>query len=312
MKLVTIEAWPTGRTGAVVGDEVLDFARAAAILPLANYIPTAMPALLAGGQAGLDVVRRVVDRAANATDGERARLLACGALCPREKVKLMAPVPQPGILLSHGRAYKSHLKEMNRGGPAAAEPSAFLKNARSIAAPDQPIRLPPQFPGMVDQEAEFSIVFGAPCHNIGEAEALDCIAGYTMINDVSARNWVENFQKTGDPDLNRMGKQLPGFTPMGPVIATKDEIPDPHDVTVRSMINDRIMQDANTSDLIWTIPYLVSYFARWYAFQPGDVLSTGSPAGVGYGRNPKVFLKPGDVISVSASGVGALRNPIVA
>ena len=307
MKLVTIEAWPGGRTGALLDEEALDFALAAPSLPLANYIPSTMPALLAGGAEGLDVVRRVIDQAAVQT----ARLREAGALKPLAAVKLLAPVPRPGILLSHGRAYKSHLKEMNRTQPAE-NPSAFLKNANSIVGAGTPIRLPPQCADMVDQEAEFSIVFGAPCHNIKEDEAMACVAGYTMINDVSARNWVENFQKTGDPDLNRMGKQLPGFTPMGPVIATKDEIPDPHDVTVRSMINERVMQDAHTSDLIWTIPFLVAFFARWYRFMPGDVLSTGSPAGVGYGRNPKVFLKPGDVISVSASGVGALSNPIVA
>jgi 2-keto-4-pentenoate hydratase/2-oxohepta-3-ene-1,7-dioic acid hydratase in catechol pathway len=307
MKLVTIEAWPGGRTGALIGAEVLDFALAAPSLPLANYVPNAMPALLAGGAEGLDVVRRVIDGAT----AQKARLRETGALKPLAAVKLLAPVPRPGILLSHGRAYKSHLKEMNRTQPAE-NPSAFMKNVNSIVGTGTPIRLPPQCPDMVDQEAEFSIVFGAPCHNIKEDEAMACVAGYTMINDVSARNWVENFQKTGDPDLNRMGKQLPGFTPMGPVIATKDEIPDPHDVTVRSMINERVMQDAHTSDLIWTIPFLISFFARWYRFMPGDVLSTGSPAGVGYGRNPKVFLKPGDVISVSASGVGSLSNPIVA
>lgn len=307
MKLVTIETWPQGRTGALIGDEVLDFALAAPVIPLAGYIPNAMPALLAGGADGLDVVRRVIDRA----DAETARLREVGALKPLAAVTLMAPVPRPGILLSHGRAYKSHLREMNRTQPPE-NPSAFLKNINSIVGTGTPIRLPPQFPDMVDQEAEFSIVFGAPCHNIKEDEAMKCVAGYTMINDVSARNWVENFQKTGDPDLNRMGKQLPGFTPMGPLIATKDEIPDPHDVTIKSMINDRVMQDAQTSDLIWTIPYLIAFFARWYAFKPGDVLSTGSPAGVGYGRNPKVFIQPGDVISVMASGVGTLKNPIVA
>jgi 2-keto-4-pentenoate hydratase/2-oxohepta-3-ene-1,7-dioic acid hydratase in catechol pathway len=312
MKLVTIETWPSGRTGALVGDdEVLDFALAATVVPIAGYIPTAMPALLAGGTEGLDLVRRVVGRVDDARPGEREQLRRSGALKPLAQVKLMAPVPRPGILLSHGRAYKSHLKEMNREKPAE-NPSAFMKNVNSIIGAGTPIRLPPQCPDMVDQEAEFSIVFGAPCHNIKEEEAMACVAGYTMINDVSARNWVENFQKTGDPDLNRMGKQLPGFTPMGPVIATKDEIPDPHNVTVRSLINDRIMQDANTSDLIWTIPFLIAFFARWYAFKPGDVLSTGSPAGVGYGRNPKVFVKAGDQITVSASGVGALTNPIVA
>jgi acylpyruvate hydrolase len=310
MKLVTIDAWPSGRTGALLGDEVLDFALAAPVIPIAGYVPTSMAALLAGGQEGLDLVRRVVGRAGEAKPAERDRLRASGALKARAEVTLLAPVPRPGILLSHGRAYKSHLKEMNRTKPAE-NPSAFLKNVNSIIGTDAPIRLPPQCPDMVDQESEFSIVFGAPCHNIKEDEAMGCVAGYTLINDVSARNWVENFQTTGDPDLNRMGKQLPGFTPMGPVIATKDEIPDPHDVTVRSFINDKVMQDAHTSDLIWTIPQLITFFAQWYAFKPGDVLSTGSPAGVGYGRNPKVFIKPGDVISVSASGVGTLRNPIV-
>lgn len=311
MKLVTIDAWPGGRTGALINDDVLDFALAAAAIPIAGYIPTAMPALLAGGSEGMDLVRRVVGRVAEAKDGERTRLHETGALRPRAEVRLLAPVPRPGILLSHGRAYKSHLKEMNRTKPAE-NPSAFMKNLNSIIGPETPIRLPPQFPDMVDQEAEFSIVFGSPCHNIKEDEAMGCVAGYTMINDVSARNWVENFQSTGDPDLNRMGKQLPGFSPMGPVIATTDEIPDPHDVTVKSFINDRVMQDAHTSDLIWTIPQLITFFAQWYAFKPGDVLSTGSPAGVGYGRNPKVFIKPGDVISVMASGVGTLSNPIIA
>ncbi len=311
MKLVTIAAWPQGRTGALIGEEVLDFALAAPVVPIAGYIPTNMAALLAGGAEGVELVRRVINRVGDATESAQARLRETGALRPAAEVGLLAPLPRPGILLSHGRAYKSHLKEMNRATPAE-NPSAFLKNVNSITGPEAPIRLPPHFPDMVDQEAEFSIVFGAPCHNVSEAEAMGCVAGYTMINDVSARNWVENFQKTGDPDLNRMGKQLPGFTPMGPAIATKDEIPDPHDVTVRSTINGKVMQDAHTSDLIWTIPYLISFFSRWYAFKPGDVLSTGSPAGVGYGRNPKVFIKPGDVIAVSASGVGTLRNPIVA
>jgi acylpyruvate hydrolase len=310
MKLVTIDAWPGGRTGALLNDAVLDFALASSVIPIAGYIPTTMPALLAGGPEGIDLVRRVVGRVTEAKDGERARLREAGALRPQTEVRLLAPVPRPGILLSHGRAYKSHLKEMNRTKPAE-NPSAFMKNVNAIIGPDTPIRLPPQFPDMVDQEAEFSIVFGAACHNIKEDEAMGCVAGYTMINDVSARNWVENFQTTGDPDLNRMGKQLPGFAPMGPVITTKDEIPDPHDVTVKSFINGRVMQDAHTSDLIWTIPQLITFFAQWYAFKPGDVLSTGSPAGVGYGRNPKVFIKPGDVISVMASGVGTLSNPIV-
>lgn len=141
---------------------------------------------------------------------------------------------------------------------------------------------------------------------------MEAVAGYTLINDVSARNWVENFIATGDADLNRMGKQLPGFCPMGPVIVTADEVADPHDVTLTTRLNDTVMQSAHTSDLIWRIPALIAYFSRWYPFRPGDILTTGSPAGVGYGRTPKIFMKPGDTIAVTVDRIGTLSNPIVA
>jgi 2-keto-4-pentenoate hydratase/2-oxohepta-3-ene-1,7-dioic acid hydratase in catechol pathway len=165
---------------------------------------------------------------------------------------------------------------------------------------------------MVDLEGEFSVVFGAPCHNVSEAEAMERVIGYTLINDVSARNWVESFQKTKDPDQNRMGKQLPTFCPMGPVIATKDEIADPNDVHMVTTLNGKVMQDSNTSDLIWNIQQLIAYYSRWYRFMPGDVLTTGSPAGVGYGRTPKVFMQPGDVVTATATAVGTLSNPVQA
>lgn len=192
------------------------------------------------------------------------------------------------------------------------EPKAFIKNVNCVVGPDTAIVLPPQCPDMVDFEGEFSIVFGVPCHNVSEAEAMATVAGYTIINDVSARDWVKSFTKTGDPDVNRMGKQLPTFCPMGPAIVTSDEIADPHDITLTTTLNGKVMQSAHTSDLIWTIPALISYFSRWYPFQPGDILTTGSPAGVGYGREPKVFMRPGDEVAITVTGVGTLRNKIVA
>ncbi|HXQ53461.1 MAG TPA: fumarylacetoacetate hydrolase family protein [Stellaceae bacterium] len=306
MKLVTISVPPGGRPGVVVGDDVLDFALAAPVLPLAGWVPPAMPALLAAGSEGLDLVRRLVDRVASG--GVAARLKEAGALRPLASLALLAPVPRPGIVLSHGRAYKSHLKEMNSKGED--EPHAFMKNVNAIIGPGAPIVLPPQCPAMVDLEGEFSVVFGAPCHNVSEAEAMNYVAGYTIINDVSARDWVESFQKTKDPDQNRMGKQLPTFCPMGPVIATKDEIADPNDVHMVTTLNGKVMQDSNTSDLIWNIPQLIAYYARWYRFMPGDVMTTGSPAGVGYGRNPKVFMQPGDVVTATVEPVGTLSNPV--
>jgi 2-keto-4-pentenoate hydratase/2-oxohepta-3-ene-1,7-dioic acid hydratase in catechol pathway len=311
MRLVTLDVPPAGRTGVIVGDDVLDFAAAAPILPLAGWVPASMPALLAAGGEGLDLVRRLIDRVASGRADVAARLRAAKALVPLSLAALAPPVPRPGIVLSHGRAYWSHLREMQ--GAAAKpeeEPHGFMKNVNAVIGPGAPIVLPPQCADMVDLEGEFSVVFGAPCHCVGAGEAMDHVIGYTLVNDVSARNWVENFRTTGDPDLNRMGKQLPGFCPLGPVIATKDEIPDPHAVRMVSSINDMIMQDANTSDLIWKIPELIAYYSRWYRFMPGDILTTGSPAGVGYGRSPKVFLKPGDVVTVRADAVGALSNPV--
>jgi 2-keto-4-pentenoate hydratase/2-oxohepta-3-ene-1,7-dioic acid hydratase in catechol pathway len=309
VKLVTIDAPPTGRTGVLIGDDVLDFALAGAVVPLAGWVPTAMPALLAGGSEGIDLIRRIIDSVAAGREDSAARLRAAKALRPLVETALLAPVPRPGIVLSHGRAYWSHLKEMKRAN-SEDDPHAFMKNVNAIIGPGAPIVLPPQCPGMVDLEGEFSVVFGKPCHNVTEEDAMDAVIGYTLVNDVSARDWVENFQKTADPDLNRMGKQLPGFCPMGPVIATKDEIPDPHDVHMVSAINGKVMQDAHTSDLIWKVSALIAFFARWYRFMPGDVLTTGSPAGVGYGRTPKIFLKAGDLVTVTVDQVGTLANPI--
>jgi acylpyruvate hydrolase len=313
MKLVSIEAPPLNRTGVVIGFDVLDFALAVNVLPLANWVPLSMPALLAGGDEGLNVIRRIIDRIEESRTDERVRLQRCGALRPMADTRLAAPVPRPGILLSHGRAYFSHLKEMQKTEKPKVEedPKAFIKNVNSIIGPDAAIKLPPQCANMVDFEGEFSIVFGANCHNVDETEALATVAGYTLINDVSARDWVDNFTETGDPDLNRMGKQLPTFCPMGPVIATKDEIPDPHDVNLTTSLNDKVMQSAHTSDLIWPVPELIAFFSRWYPFRPGDILTTGSPAGVGFGRNPKVFMAHGDVVTVTVDRIGSLRNPVV-
>jgi acylpyruvate hydrolase len=314
MKLVSIDAPLSPRTGVLLGPDVLDFALAGDVVPLANWIPTAMPALLAGGSEGLDLIQRIVDQIEDSRSDARDRLQRCGALRPGADVRLAAPVPRPGVVLSHGRAYFSHLKEMQKTDKPAVEedPKAFMKNVNSIVGPDSPIVLPPQCSSMVDFEGEFSVVFGANCHNVAESDALATVAGYTIINDVSARNWVDNFVRTGDPDLNRMGKQLPTFCPMGPVIATKDEVPDPHDVNLTTTLNGKVMQSAHTSDLIWKIPTLISYFSRWYPFRPGDILTTGSPAGVGFGREPKVFMGPGDEVAITVSGVGTLRNTIVA
>ena len=236
---------------------------------------------------------------------------------PRRRAKLLPPISNPGLLLSVGMNYHEHLKEMKT--PVPEKPAAFTKSVASIIASGQPIVLPASHPDMVDWEGEFTVVIGKAGHRIPAAKALDHVAGYTIVNDVSARDWVSAiFSSTGimGPihawEHNLLGKMMPTFCPMGPCIATKDEVPDPDDVKIVTRLNGQVMQDANTDDLVFSVVKLIEYYSQFFRFQPGDCITTGSPSGVGFGRNPKVFMKAGDTIEVEVSGIGVLSNPVKA
>jgi 2-keto-4-pentenoate hydratase/2-oxohepta-3-ene-1,7-dioic acid hydratase in catechol pathway len=199
------------------------------------------------------------------------------------------------------------------------EPHAFIKASASVVGPGADVPLPPQCPDMLDFEGELCAVIGRVCHNVSAAEALDYIVGYTITNDVSARDWVPLIgeAKTAPEartawDLNHLGKQFPGFSPLGPALVTKDEIGDPGNLELTTRLNGKVMQQANTRDLIFTVAQTLAHFSRWHTFVPGDILSTGTPAGVGYGRNPRVFLRAGDVVEVEISRIGVLANRFVA
>jgi 2-keto-4-pentenoate hydratase/2-oxohepta-3-ene-1,7-dioic acid hydratase in catechol pathway len=236
---------------------------------------------------------------------------------PRRRARLLPPISNPGLLLSVGMNYHEHLKEMKT--PVPEKPAAFTKSVASIIASGQPIVLPASHPDMVDWEGEFTVVIGKAGHRIPAAKALDHVAGYTIVNDVSARDWVSAiFSSSGimGPihawEHNLLGKMMPTFCPMGPCIATKDEVPDPDDVKIVTRLNGQVMQDANTDDFVFNVPKLIEYYSQFYRFQPGDCITTGSPSGVGFGRNPKVFMKAGDTIEVEVSGIGVLSNPVKA
>jgi 2-keto-4-pentenoate hydratase/2-oxohepta-3-ene-1,7-dioic acid hydratase in catechol pathway len=286
MKLVTFEIDGQIRPGRLAGDEIVD---------------------LHGLAADLRTVleRGLLDKAAAAT----------GRSFARKDVKLLAPLPNPGLVLSVGMNYHEHLKEMKT--PVPEKPAAFTKSVASIIGTDEPIRIPPGNPDMLDWEGEFSVVIGRACHRVSAAQALDYVAGYTIVNDVSARDWVAPiFSASGimGPihawEANLLGKMFPTFCPMGPVLATKDEIPDPGNVRIITRLNGKVMQDANTDDLVFGVAQLIAHYSKFYLFRPGDVITTGSPSGVGYGRNPKLFMKAGDVIEVEVPGIGTLRNAI--
>jgi 2-keto-4-pentenoate hydratase/2-oxohepta-3-ene-1,7-dioic acid hydratase in catechol pathway len=232
------------------------------------------------------------------------------------ETRFAPPIPNPWLVFSVGMNYGRHLAEMG-GTPRPAHPAGFIKTRDSLLGSGKAITVPPQCPDMIDYEGEFCFVFGRECHNVSEADAMDYVVGYTIANDVSARDWIPDI-KAGEPpfgpihgwERNVMGKNLPGFTPCGPVMVTKDEIADPHDLHLQTRLNGEIMQDTRTDDLIFKLPEIISYYSKWYRFRPGDFVTTGSPAGVGIGRNPPVFMKAGDTVEVELEGVGTLTNTL--
>jgi len=317
MKLLTIDAPPGGHAGVLTGPgDVLDLAILATNSQTARLLPTSLRGILATGPDGLELVRRCIGEVEAMSNGEREGLGQAGGLRALGQTPLLAPIPDPALLLSVGRNYGRHLKEM-QDSEVPACPTAFIKTTVSLNGSGKPIRVPPQCSDMIDYEGEFCFVFGADCFDVGADEALEYVAGYTIANDVSARDWVPEVRSAETPfdgilawERNIMGKNLPGFTPCGPVITTRDEISDPHDLQLATRLNGEEMQSTKTDDLIFKLPELISYFSKWYRFQPGDVVTTGSPAGVGFGRNPPVFMKPGDVVEVEIEGIGTLTNTL--
>jgi 2-keto-4-pentenoate hydratase/2-oxohepta-3-ene-1,7-dioic acid hydratase in catechol pathway len=313
MHLVNLSGSGAALPGVIIGGEVLIFGPAGAVLADAKPIPASMRTILDGGPAMLDAIRRLIDRVSGSL---AAQLREAGALVPLEGAALAAPMTDPSLILAAGLNYHAHLKEMNNT-PVPAKPNSFTKNPAAIIGTGAPIILPRIAPTMVDWEGELGVVIGRVCRNVSVGEALDYVAGYTLINDVSARDWVPPvFLATGifGPILaweqNILGKQFPTFCPVGPVIATADEIPDITDLHLETRVNGEIMQTTSTSDLVYNVAELISYYSTFYEFQPGDLIATGSPPGVGFGRDPKIFLKDGDVVEVEADHIGILRNPI--
>ena len=320
MKLATIEIRADhAHVAAVTADnEVLDLVVLRHTLEAANDVPAEMRNLLAGGDAALSAVQACLDAVANMSAVEQAGLRESGVLQAWDDTNFLPPVPDPTIILSIGMNYRAHLEEME-GTPVPPRPTGFTMTHPALTGHRGHIIAPPQCPDMIDYEGEMTFVFGKSCHNVSEDEAMDYVAGYTIANDVSARDWVgpiftvtKPFDAIAAWDHNILGKQLPTFCPCGPVIATKDEISDPHSLQLTVTLNGEVMQSSSTDDLIFNLPQIISYYSSFYRFSPGDIVTTGSPPGVGVGRKPPVFMKPGDVIEVEVEGIGKLSNTVVA
>jgi 2-keto-4-pentenoate hydratase/2-oxohepta-3-ene-1,7-dioic acid hydratase in catechol pathway len=219
---------------------------------------------------------------------------------PLAEAELLAPVPRPGKVVAIGRNYRDHAAEEGADPPAA--PLIFAKWPSSVIAHDADIRWDPALTSQVDYEAELAVVIGRRARLVSIGEALDYILGYTCLNDVSARDL-----QFADGQWVR-GKSLDTFCPMGPWVVTTDEIPDPQSLSIRCVVAGEIMQDANTAQMYFSVAEIVSYCSRSFTLEPGDVIATGTPAGVGAFRTPPRFLADGEHVAVEIEGIGRLEN----
>lgn len=289
MKLVTYKPRASSaQLGAIVDNRVVNLAEASG-----GALPNDMRAFLELGEAGLALAQQVLSAE-----------IAAENSAPLSDVKLLAPITNPNKVIAIGLNYLDHIRESNAQTPKI--PIMFTKYTSSIIGDGDTIHWDPNETAKVDWEVELAVVIGKRAYRVSEDSVFDYVVGYTVCNDVSARDLQS---ERGDQWIR--GKSMDTFCPLGPCIVTKDEIADPHNLKLRTLVNGETMQDSNTSELLFKIPHLVSYLSRAFTLFPGDVIITGTPPGVGMGKKPPIFLKHGDVVSVEIDGIGKLTNPCV-
>jgi 2-keto-4-pentenoate hydratase/2-oxohepta-3-ene-1,7-dioic acid hydratase in catechol pathway len=249
-------------------------------------------------QAARDTVKRLENDPSAFADAR-----AKGWLVRSEDAYWFAPVPRPGKIVCVGLNYRDHAAESGLAVPKT--PVIFSKFSSCVVAPGEPVVVPTTSE-KVDYEAELAVVIGRHAKHVSAAHAYDYVLGYTAFNDVTARDF-----QFGDGQWQR-GKSCDTFAPMGPTIVTTDEIPDPHTLRITMRVNGAVMQDSNTNQLIFGVPQLVEFITSSITLEPGDVIPTGTPAGVGFARKPPVFLKAGDTMDVDIERIGGLGSPVAA
>jgi 2-keto-4-pentenoate hydratase/2-oxohepta-3-ene-1,7-dioic acid hydratase in catechol pathway len=283
MRLASIQTADGPRAAVQLGERFVD---------LSAYDP-ALPSSVRGLlTAGPGALARARGAAAQPSAG-----------LPADRVTLLPPVPDPAKIICLGLNYRDHALETGKAIPT--EPVLFSKYATTLIGPADPIVLP-RVSNRVDFEAELVVVIGRRGRYIPEAEAMGYVAGYTVGHDVSARDW----QFKGETRQWLAGKTFDTFAPTGPVLVTADEVPDPHTLPIRLRLNGKTMQDSNTRQLIFGVPQILAYVSQIVTLEPGDLIFTGTPPGVGDARKPPVYLKDGDDVEVEIEGLGVLRNPV--
>lgn len=227
-------------------------------------------------------------------------LVRGGAVLARAAVRLCAPVPRPGKIVGVARNYPSHAAERGSAAPAE-QPVLFLKAPSAVIGPEDAIRLP-RVAHCVDYEGELAAVIGTRACEVAESEALACVAGYCAANDVTARD-IQDLR-----GQRSIAKSCDSFAPLGPVLVTTDEVPDPQDLAIRTLLSGEVVQSGRTKEMLFGVAALVSFASRLMTLEPGDVLLTGTPAGVGAARKPPRWLRDGDVVEVAIERVGRLRT----
>jgi len=260
-------------------------------------VPSDMLSLLAEEGAFADVGRLLADPSSDFTSADSDSVL------PAQQCRLLAPVPRPGKVVCLGLNYMDHAAESGQAVPS--EPVVFAKAATSVIGPGEPILLPPAS-RKVDYEVELAFVMGRRAHAVAASEAMEFVAGYTVLNDVSARDY--QMEKPGGQWY--LAKSFDTFCPLGPWIVTREEVADPHDLALRCEVSGEVLQSSSTSKMFFAIPQIIEYLSKVMTLEPGDVVATGTPAGVGFARKPPRLLRDGDIVRCTVEGVGTLENPV--
>ncbi len=294
MRLITFQPHPNSSLDDRRGDRLGLLTHDQEIIDLSAVAPT-MLELIALGSAGLQQVAQIAAAAA--------------ASLALTDVRLLAPIPQPlRNIICLGRNYAEHAREsataLGQAADVPAFPVFFTKATTAINHPDAPIPVDPTVSSQIDWEAELAVIIGRRGKNIQTAAAMSYVFGYTCLNDVSARDLQRQHQQYFK------GKSLDGTCPLGPWIVTAGAIPDPHNLRIQCRVNGQTKQDAHTSQMVFTIPQTISVLSHGMTLLPGDIIATGTPAGVGFARTPPEFLQPGDLVEVEIEAIGILRNPV--
>ena len=284
MKLVTFTEGGSTRIGVLRDDDIVDLSKADTALP------TDMLSLLQAGSEALAAASRAADTARQ------------NAGISLDVVRIEAPIGRPPKILAVGLNYADHVAETGRERPKI--PMIFNKQSTSVIGTGDPIHVP-RVSDRVDWEGELAFVIGRRCRHVPRDRAAEVIVGYTIVNDVSVRDWQRR-----SPTFT-MGKSFDTHCPLGPAIVTADEVGDPHALDIKTWVNDDLRQSSNTQELIFDCYTLVEHLSTAFTLEPGDVISTGTPSGVGAAMDPPTFLRDGDVVRIAVEKLGELSNPVI-